>query len=116
VAARDAGKLKAFAESTNHPDKVITEIADFSLQSQIWSLVERLQARGTQIDVLVNNVGIQKRDQILTNEGTIWFDRKERPSHIHAHTPKSAADGADVVRTLESFVQEPAAASLRKRA
>ncbi|UUZ66409.1 SDR family NAD(P)-dependent oxidoreductase (plasmid) [Polaromonas sp. P1-6] len=69
VAARDAGKLKAFAESTNHPDKVITEVADFSLQEDTWKFVERLQARGTRIDVLVNNVGIQKREQILTKEG-----------------------------------------------
>lgn len=69
VAARDAGKLKAFADSTDHPDKVITEVADFSLQEQTWKLVERLQARGVRINVLVNNVGIQKRDQILTPEG-----------------------------------------------
>ena len=69
VAARDAGKLKAFAESTDHPENVITEVADFSLQDETWKLVERLQARGIRIDVLVNNVGIQKRDQILTNEG-----------------------------------------------
>ncbi|MEP6971886.1 MAG: SDR family NAD(P)-dependent oxidoreductase, partial [Betaproteobacteria bacterium] len=69
VAARDAGKLKAFADSTDHPEKVITEVADFSLQDETWKLIERLQARGTRIDVLVNNVGIQKRDQILTKEG-----------------------------------------------
>jgi len=69
VAARDAGKLKAFAESTDHPDKVITEVADFSLQEDTFKLVDRLQERGIHIDVLVNNVGIQKRDQILTREG-----------------------------------------------
>ncbi len=69
VAARDAGKIKAFADSTKHPEKVIAELADFSLQQQTWNLVERLQARGVHIDVLVNNVGIQKRDQILTQEG-----------------------------------------------
>lgn len=69
IAARDAGKMKTFAESTNHPDKVIAEVVDFSLQEQIWKLVERLQARGLGIDVLVNNVGIQKHDQILTKEG-----------------------------------------------
>lgn len=69
VAARDAGKIKAFTDSTDHPGKVIAELADFSLQEQTWDLVERLQARGVRIDVLVNNVGIQKRDQILTKEG-----------------------------------------------
>ena len=69
VAARDAGKIKVFADSTDHPDKVIAEIADLSLQEDTWNLVERLQARGARIDVLVNNVGIQNRDQILTREG-----------------------------------------------
>ncbi|MEO7937972.1 MAG: SDR family NAD(P)-dependent oxidoreductase [Burkholderiaceae bacterium] len=254
VAARDAGKLRAFAESTAHPEKVITEVVDFSLQEPTWRLVERLQARGSQIDVLVNNVGIQKRDQILTQEGiefsfatnvlghylltrelldrnilkhnaavievasggmynhamvtkdlnitgdgylgvrayglakraqvmlarywrekyansarsfyamhpgwtrtasvgrsmprfvailksvlrkhhqgadtivwlaatrpthtmadSIWFDRKERSSHIYAHTPLSKATAADVASTLESFVQTPAE-SMRKTA
>jgi dehydrogenase/reductase SDR family member 12 len=67
--ARDIGKLKAFAESTDHPRNVVTEVADFSLQHDILQLVDRLQARGTRIDVLVNNVGIQKRDQIITGEG-----------------------------------------------
>jgi dehydrogenase/reductase SDR family protein 12 len=69
VAARDAGKMAAFAASTNHPERVIAEVADFSLQQETWKLVERLQARGVRIDVLVNNVGIQKHDQILTREG-----------------------------------------------
>ena len=69
VAARDAGKMKVFAESTLHPENVIAEVADFSLQEETWKLVERLQARGVRIDVLVNNVGIQKHDQILTREG-----------------------------------------------
>ena len=69
VAARDAAKIKAFADSTQHPEKVIAETADFSLQEQTWNLVERLQTRGVRIDALINNVGIQKRDQILTKEG-----------------------------------------------
>lgn len=67
--ARDIGKLKAFAESTDRPRNVVTEVADFSLQHDILQLVDRLQARGVRIDVLVNNVGIQKRDQIITGEG-----------------------------------------------
>jgi len=36
--------------------------------------------------------------------GSIWFDRKERPAHIYAHTPKSTATGADLLATLESYV------------
>lgn len=66
---RDAAKLKAFAESTAHPDKVTGEVADFSLRNSVYALVERLAARGVKIDVLINNVGIQKRDQIITREG-----------------------------------------------
>ncbi|MEO7242238.1 MAG: SDR family NAD(P)-dependent oxidoreductase [Variovorax sp.] len=247
IAARSLDKMKAFAASTTHPGKVQTEVADFSLQADIWPMLDRLQARGVRVDVLVNNVGIQKRDQILTKEGietsfatnilghylltrellerdllspnaavievssggmynhamvpkdlniigegysgprayglakraqvmltsfwrqkyagggrsfyamhpgwvdtasvgrsmprfrailksvlrdhsegadtivwlaatrpkpqmndAIWFDRKERSAHIYAHTPKSTATPADVVATLESFVQAPA--------
>lgn len=67
--ARDPAKLKAFAASTEHPSRVVLEVADFSLRSSVFDLVERLQVRGIRIDVLVNNVGIQKRDQILTREG-----------------------------------------------
>lgn len=67
--ARDARKLEAFAASAKGPGRVITEVADFSLQADIRALLDRLDARGVRIDVLVNNVGIQKRDQILTREG-----------------------------------------------
>lgn len=67
--ARDIGKLRAFAASVSEPSRVIAEVADFSLQSDILALLERLAQRGVRIDVLVNNVGIQKRDQIITREG-----------------------------------------------
>ncbi len=252
--ARDSDKLKAFAAAVGGPGKVVMEVADFSLQSDIWALVDRLEKRGTRIDVLVNNVGIQKRDQIITKEGletsfatnilghylltrelldrailsdnatvievssggmynhamvvkdlnitgegylgvrayglskraqvmltshwrqqyavtgksfyvmhpgwvdtaavgrsmprfrailksvlrehdqgadtivwlaatrpkqkameSIWFDRKERPVHIYAHTPKSTATGADLVVTLESWVLKPARESAGER-
>lgn len=66
---RDAAKIAAFAQTTAHPDRVIAETADFSLRNSVWELLARLEARGRKIDVLVNNVGIQKRDQILTREG-----------------------------------------------
>jgi len=66
---RSAEKLAAFAASTAHPAQVVPEVADFSLRESVWALVERLQAQGVRIDVLVNNVGIQKRDQIITREG-----------------------------------------------
>ena len=64
--ARDTAKLAAFAQSTGAPSRVICETADFSLMSQVG---ERLRTRGIRVDVLVNNVGIQKRDQIITREG-----------------------------------------------
>lgn len=67
--ARSAQKLTAFANSTADPGKVVPEVADFSLRRDVWDLLDRLQARGVKVDVLVNNVGIQKRDQILTSEG-----------------------------------------------
>lgn len=67
--ARDIGKLQVFAASVKGPGKVTTEVADLSLQNDVRALVERLKNRGARIDVLVNNVGIQKRDQILTREG-----------------------------------------------
>lgn len=67
--ARSIDKLRAFAQSTPHPEKVILEVADFSLQQDIHDLVARLAQRGLKIDVLVNNVGIQKKDQVITKEG-----------------------------------------------
>lgn len=67
--ARDPAKLAAFAASTADPSRVISEVADFSLCGSVWALLDRLQARGVCVDVLVNNVGIQKRDQIITREG-----------------------------------------------
>lgn len=67
--ARDPAKLAAFAQSTEHPEQVHAEVADFSLRSSVWNLLDRLEADGVKIDVLVNNVGIQKRDQIITAEG-----------------------------------------------
>lgn len=67
--ARDSGKLQQFMASVDGPGKVIAEVADLSLQSHIWALLQRLQDRGVRIDVLVNNVGIQKREQVITREG-----------------------------------------------
>jgi dehydrogenase/reductase SDR family protein 12 len=66
---RDAAKIAAFAQSTAQPGQVVAETADFSLRNSVWDLLARLQARGEKVDVLVNNVGIQKRDQIITREG-----------------------------------------------
>ena len=67
--ARDAGKLKAFAASVAGRGSIVQEVADFSLRDHVWALLARLEAQGRTFDVVVNNVGIQKRDQILTREG-----------------------------------------------
>jgi len=69
VVARNLDKLQAFAASVSDPGKIITETADFSLQGDVRALLERLKARGRRIDVLVNNVGIQKHQQVITDEG-----------------------------------------------
>lgn len=67
--ARDKGKLEAFAASVQGPGKGVLEPTDMSLQKDVMALVDRLQGRGVRIDVVVNNVGVQKRDQFLTDEG-----------------------------------------------
>jgi dehydrogenase/reductase SDR family protein 12 len=67
--ARDAAKLQAFKGSLQGPGQLLMEVADFSLQGDVRALLQRLEQRGLRIDVLINNVGIQKRDQILTKEG-----------------------------------------------
>jgi dehydrogenase/reductase SDR family protein 12 len=69
VVARDAEKLRSFAASVKHPERISTETADFSLQGEIRALLERLKESGRRIDVLINNVGIQRRVQALTAEG-----------------------------------------------
>jgi len=67
--ARDARKLQAFAESVAGPGRIACEAADFSLRADVWALLARLKAQGRRFDAVVDNVGIQKRDQILTGEG-----------------------------------------------
>jgi dehydrogenase/reductase SDR family member 12 len=69
VVARDIEKLRAFAASVKEPGNVSIETADFSLQSDIRALLERLQLGKPRINVLINNVGIQKHIQTLTPEG-----------------------------------------------
>ena len=46
-----------------------TERCDFALQQDTARLLERLQAAGRKIDVLVNNVGVLLDDHSLTSEG-----------------------------------------------
>jgi dehydrogenase/reductase SDR family protein 12 len=46
-----------------------TECCDFALQQDTSRLLDRLQAAGRRIDVLVNNVGVLLDDHSLTSEG-----------------------------------------------
>jgi dehydrogenase/reductase SDR family protein 12 len=66
---RDAAKLQAFQASLQGPGTLKPEVADFSLMADVRKLLDRLQQQGVRIDVLIDNVGIQKRDQIITKEG-----------------------------------------------
>lgn len=67
--ARDANKLKSFAQSVQSRIPISYITADFSKIRDVYALLNKLKADGLQIDVLVNNVGIQKHQMVLTDEG-----------------------------------------------
>ncbi|MCC5870020.1 MAG: SDR family NAD(P)-dependent oxidoreductase, partial [Gammaproteobacteria bacterium] len=67
--ARDEAKLEALVERSNHSERVIPMVADLALMADTESLVERLNAEGRRIDVLVNNVGVLLHEHSLTPEG-----------------------------------------------
>ena len=66
--ARDAQKLEVFAKSVPSPIPVSYYSADFSKTREVHSLLEKIQSEGHRFDVLVNNVGIQKHQMVLTDE------------------------------------------------
>jgi dehydrogenase/reductase SDR family protein 12 len=62
----------------------------------ILKSVLRTHAQGADTIVwLAETRPAQARDE------AIWFDRKERPVHIYAHTPLSTATPHQVVQALE---------------
>nr|WP_304952648.1 SDR family NAD(P)-dependent oxidoreductase [Xylophilus sp. ASV27] len=67
--ARDARKLEAFAHSVKAPIAIRHLTADFSRMREVYALLENIRNEGLQLDVLVNNVGIQKHQMVLTDEG-----------------------------------------------
>lgn len=67
--ARDAKKLEDFAQSVPSAIPVSYLKADFSKTRDVFALLDKIKAEGLQIDVLVNNVGIQKHQVVLTDEG-----------------------------------------------
>ncbi|WP_043004764.1 SDR family NAD(P)-dependent oxidoreductase [Comamonas testosteroni] len=66
--ARDARKLEAFAQSVNSSIPITWLTADFSKTRDVHRLIEDIRATGHSLDVLVNNVGIQKHQLMLTDE------------------------------------------------
>jgi dehydrogenase/reductase SDR family protein 12 len=71
AAARSEGKLATLRAdaAADGLSGVDTECCDFTLQSDTQRLLQRLQAAGRRIDVLVNNVGVLLDDHSLTTEG-----------------------------------------------
>jgi dehydrogenase/reductase SDR family protein 12 len=71
AAARSESKLATLrADATAAGlSGVDTECCDFTLQSDTQRLLQRLQADGRRIDVLVNNVGVLLDEHSLTTEG-----------------------------------------------
>lgn len=67
--ARDPAKLQAFAQSVKAPIPVTYFTADFSKTRDVFALLEKIKKEGFRLDVLVNNVGIQKHQMVLTDEG-----------------------------------------------
>jgi dehydrogenase/reductase SDR family member 12 len=60
-----------------------TERCDFALQQDTARLLDRLQAAGRKIDVLVNNVGVLLDDHSLTAEGRETSFGSNLLSHYH---------------------------------
>ena len=71
VAARSADKLAALqAEArASGVTSIVTELCDFSLQSDTARFLGALAKSGRRFDVLVNNVGVLNDDHSLTSEG-----------------------------------------------
>jgi len=74
VAARDTNKMSALKEKAGaHADRLIGEIVDLSLQSEVRRFVtqlsKRLATQSEKIDVLSNNVGVINDEHKLTAEG-----------------------------------------------
>lgn len=67
--ARDPLKLQSFAQSVNSPIPIHCTTADFSKTRDVSALLEQLRQEGLVFDVLVDNVGIQKHQVVLTDEG-----------------------------------------------
>ncbi len=67
--ARDPVKLEAFAQSVHSEIPIRYYTADFSKTRDVRALIGKLQQDGLAFDVLVDNVGIQKHQVVLTDEG-----------------------------------------------
>ncbi len=66
--ARDPAKLEAFAQSIQSTVPVTYLTADFSKTRDVYALVDKIRESGQLLDVLIDNVGIQKHQMVLTDE------------------------------------------------
>ncbi len=67
--ARDSSKLKAFSQSVHSPTPISYLTADFSKTADVHALLEKIRQSGVRFDVLIDNVGIQKHQAVITDEG-----------------------------------------------
>jgi len=86
---------------TMHPGWVDTAAVGRSMPRFRATLKSVLRQHYQGADTIVWLADARPQQKVV---GSIWFDRKERPAHIYAHTPKSTATGADLLATLESYV------------
>ncbi|MBL8642459.1 MAG: SDR family NAD(P)-dependent oxidoreductase [Rhodospirillaceae bacterium] len=70
AAARSEAKLKELvADSGSAGANIIPVVADLSLVKDTAAMIDKLNAEGRKIDVLMNNVGLLLDDLVLTAEG-----------------------------------------------
>lgn len=67
LVGRDRGRLETAIQTI--PGGARGEVADLSLMGSVRDLADRLLARETHIDVLVNNVGVLRQERSDTSEG-----------------------------------------------
>jgi len=67
--ARRSEATEQLAKSVSGKGQIIAKSFDLSLQREVLALVDELEALGSQIDVVVNNVGIMRHSVSLTEEG-----------------------------------------------
>ena len=94
-------KLRFYAM---HPGWVDTAAVGRSMprfRAILKSVLRRDEQGADTIVWLAETRPTQKSDE------SIWFDRRERPAHIFAHTPKAVDTPESLIRSLESYCIRP---------